>query len=116
VRFLIVEDDESLRERLGRALRDRGHFATTAASGAAARKVGAEGFDAAVVDVRLGAESGLDLIQDLLAIQPLARIVVVTGEMNPRVARDAAFLGAATWLSKPFDADEVLAAVKATGG
>lgn len=110
MRVLIVEDDGPLRERLARALRDRGHSAGTASTGAAARTLAAQGFDGAIVDVRLGVESGLDVVADLLAVQPAARLIVVTGHLTPELSREAARLGVTACLAKPFDADELLAA------
>jgi two-component system response regulator RegA len=111
MRVLVVEDDEHLRERLGHALRDRGHDVVTASTTAAAKELASEGIDAAVVDFRLGSESGLDLSRALRVISPGARVVIVSGEMTRELARLAAAAGAVASLSKPFDADDVLAAL-----
>ena len=108
VRIIVVEDDMQLRERLARALRARGHDAVVAADRAAARMEAARSFDAAVVDLRLGQESGLDVLIDLLAAQATARVVLVTSLATSEIVAEASRRGAAAVLRKPYDADQLL--------
>jgi two-component system response regulator RegA len=108
MRILIVEDDSVFRERLARAIRDRGHAAITASNGAAARVLAQEEFDAAVVDVRLGTESGLDLLPDLRFVPRPPRIVIMAGHMSAELEKQATAAGAAACLAKPFDVDDLL--------
>lgn len=109
--MLIVDDDTVFRERLARALADRGFEVRTAAgydeAVAAAR---ADSPEYAVVDLRMPGRSGLDLTQELHRIDPATRIVVLTGYGSIATAIDAVRLGAVYYLSKPADADDVLAA------
>jgi ActR/RegA family two-component response regulator len=63
------------------------------------------------VDLRLGGESGLDVVGDLSGAQPNALIVLATGNVRPEVAEQARAKGAASCLAKPFDADELLRAL-----
>lgn len=110
-RILVVDDDRLLRERLARAFRDRGHEVEVAADAdeavAIARRASP---DRAVVDLRMPGRSGLDLVRDLLALDPVIRIVVLTGYGSIATAIDAIRLGATYYLHKPADADEILAA------
>ena len=69
-RIILVEDDDIFRERLARALRERGHSVVPASSRANACSAGSRGFDAAVVDVHLGSDSGLDVAAELLSVHP----------------------------------------------
>jgi two-component system response regulator RegA len=108
MRILIVEDDRVFRERLARAIRDRGHAAVTAATGAAARALAREDFDAAVVDVRLGTDSGLDLLPDLRFVARPPRVIIMAGHMTAELERQAIAAGAAACLAKPFDVDDLL--------
>jgi two-component system response regulator RegA len=108
MRIIIVEDDEALRERLARALRARGHDAVTAGDRRAVGEVAALPFDAAIVDLRLGEDSGLDVISDLVASSPSARILLATGNATPEIVADAARRGASACIGKPYDTDGLL--------
>ena len=108
---LIVEDDERFRERLAKALTSRGcdvrAVATRAEAVAAATE---ESPELALVDLKLAADSGLDVVRDLHAIDPTTRIVVLTGYGSIATALESVKVGAANYLTKPVDADQVLAA------
>ena len=110
--ILLVDDDEVFRERLARALRDRGYDVATAAdhdgavTAARARKP-----DFAIVDLRMPGLSGLALLGPLHAIAPDARIVVLTGYGSITSAVEALRAGAHDYLSKPVDADQIIAAL-----
>ncbi|HWP66273.1 MAG TPA: response regulator [Candidatus Limnocylindria bacterium] len=109
--LLLVDDDEVLRSRLARALRERGHTvreAADAAGAAAAAEAGDVGW--AVVDLRLPDGSGLDVVRAVHAAAPAAPIVVLTGYGSIATALEAVKLGATHYLTKPASVDEVLAA------
>src|SRR5262249_33066114 len=63
-------------------------------------------------DLRMPGGSGLELVRDLLAVDPGTRIVVLTGYGSIATAVEAVRLGAAYYLPKPADAEEILAAFK----
>jgi two-component system response regulator RegA len=110
--ILLVDDDEVFRERLARALRDRGYEVATAADHDGALAVAMAGKpDFAVVDLRMPGLSGLALIGPLHAISPGARIVVLTGYGSITSAVEALRAGAHDYLSKPVDADQIIAAL-----
>lgn len=110
-RLLLVDDDSTFCQVLGRALSRRGFSVTTAYGGAAAlqqAQIETPGY--AVVDLNLAGDSGLRLIPDLLALQPAIQIVVLTGYASIATAVEAIKLGAVNYLAKPADADQILAA------
>jgi two-component system response regulator RegA len=108
---LLVDDDDAFRERLARALRDRGlDVATADGYEAALRAARIETPEYAVVDLRMPGRSGLEVVRDLAQLDPSTRIVVLTGYGSIATAVDAVRLGAVQYLSKPADADELLAA------
>lgn len=110
--ILLVDDDEVFRERLARALRDRGWQATTAAGHDQALTASlAQRFDFAIVDLRMPGLSGLSLIAPLRERMPQARVIVLTGYGSITSAVEALRAGAHDYLSKPVDADEVIAAL-----
>jgi two-component system response regulator RegA len=112
--MLVVDDDEPFRTRLVRALRERGVDATGAGSYeeamAAAR---ADTPELALVDLRLAGRPGLDLVRDLKALDGTTNIVVLTGYGSIATAVQSVRLGATSYLTKPVDADQILAAFDA---
>jgi two-component system response regulator RegA len=110
--MLLVDDDEVFRERLARALRERGQEVVTAADGEGAVRAAARGkLASAVVDLRMPGMSGTELVPQLLRLQPQLRVVVLTGYGSIASAVEAMRLGAHNYVSKPADADDVMAAV-----
>lgn len=108
---LVVDDDEAFRAVLAAALRRRGYEVNVAADADAALTSAEQLRPAFVVlDLRLGDDSGLQLVTPLLDIVPAARIVVLTGYASIATAVEAIKLGAAHYLTKPADTDEILAA------
>ena len=115
--LLIVEDDKSFLQRLARAMESRGFVVTTAESvsdGLLQVEKSAPAF--AVVDMRLGDGTGLDVISALKRRRPDARAIILTGYGNIATAVNAVKIGAVDYLAKPADADEVVAALLALEG
>lgn len=109
--LLIVDDDRVLRERLGRALRERGFEVSTAASfDEAVALASEESPEMAVVDLRMPGRSGLELIRALHDLDPQTKIVVLTGYGSIATAVEAVRLGATNYVAKPADVDDLLAA------
>lgn len=109
--LLIADDDEAFRERLARAFRDRGYDVRTAADFDAALALArSDSPEMAVIDLRMPGRSGLELTRELHALDPATKIVVLTGYGSIATAIEAVRLGARYYLSKPADADDVLAA------
>jgi two-component system response regulator RegA len=115
--LLIVEDDKPFLQRLARAMESRGFTVTTAesvADGLTQLETSSPAF--AVVDMRLEDGNGLDVISALKRRRPDARGIVLTGYGNIATAVTAVKLGAVDYLSKPVDADDVVAALLALDG
>jgi two-component system response regulator RegA len=112
--ILVVDDDARLRERLARAFADRGFEVHEAADHAAAlERARAHPIDRAVIDLRMPGPNGLVVVQDLIAIRPELQVVVVTGYGSIATAVEAIRLGARDYLTKPANADQILAAFEA---
>ena len=105
--LLIVEDNDRFAETLGSELRDRGYSVERAHDLASLDAMPRLEVQYAVVDLRLGADSGLDAIQKILDRCPDARIVVLTGYGSIATAVKATKLGAVGYLMKPTDVDQV---------
>ncbi|HXW20602.1 MAG TPA: ActR/PrrA/RegA family redox response regulator transcription factor [Roseiarcus sp.] len=113
--LLIVDDDRPFAARLARAMEGRGFAPILAGSvgeGLTAIARGAPAF--AVIDLRLGDGSGLDVMRELKATRPDARAIILTGYGAIATAVTAIKLGAFDYIAKPVDADEILTALMAT--
>ena len=114
--IMLVDDSFVLRDRLAEAFRERGFRVEVAAS----CDEGVEVFRAnptelAVVDLRMPGRTGLTIIADLKAIRPDVQVVILSGFGSIATAIDAIRLGAANFLPKPADADDILNAFKRSG-
>ncbi len=109
--FLLVDDDELFLNTLTRALTRRGFSCRQAQTLQQAKEqLAATDFERALVDLKLGQESGLLVIKELHAAQPALQILMLTGYSSISTAVDAIKLGAVNYLCKPADLDEILAA------
>jgi two-component system response regulator RegA len=112
--LLLVDDDEAFVKRLAKAMEKRGFLPETAGSVAAGRAVAIARPPAyAVVDLRLEDGNGLDVVEALREHRPDCRIVVLTGYGAIATAVAAVKIGATDYLSKPADANDVMAALLA---
>ena len=115
--LLLVDDDKPFLYRMSRALDQRGFVVRTAdsiAEGLCALEDSAPAH--AVVDMRLGDGNGLDVVAALQRKRPDARAIILTGYGNIATAVTAVKLGAIDYLSKPADADDVMAALLRPAG
>ncbi len=112
--LLVMDDDAPLRTRLGRALESRGFDVTMVGSVSEAMdavKASPPAF--AVLDMRLEDGNGLKVVEALHQKRPDARAIMLTGYGNIATAVAAVRAGAADYLSKPADADDVVKALLA---
>jgi len=100
---LVVDDERNIRTTLAICLEGFGCQVTEAARPAAALEMlRLSPFDLAFVDLRLGAESGLDLVPRLLAERPGLDVVIITAYATFDTAVEAVKRGAVDYLPKPF--------------
>lgn len=112
--YLLVDDDERHRNRLQKALEDRGFRVWAAASHDQAMEVArSHHVDRAIVDLRMPGPNGLVVIKDLLAVHAECEILILTGYGSIATAVEAMRLGARNYLTKPSTADQILAALDA---
>jgi NtrC-family two-component system response regulator AlgB len=108
--ILLVDDDPNLRKSLRLTLETLGHAVTEAESGARAQDLlGQRLFDAALLDLRLGRENGLDVVSALLRLAPGLAIVVMTAYATIETAVEAIRRGALDYLPKPFTPNQLRA-------
>lgn len=110
--ILIVDDDETFRERLARAFQKRGLEPRTASGyDEAIALAQSDPPELAVVDLRMPGRSGLELLQELKRIDAETKVVVLTAYGSIATTIDAMKLGAVYYLQKPADVDDILAAL-----
>jgi len=113
---LIVDDDEVFRNRLCRALAQRNWEAEAVPGGEEALKFARERSpDLVLVDLRMPGKGGLDVVQELRSMDSSMTIIVLTGYGSIPTAISAMRKGADHYLSKPADADQILAVYDARG-
>jgi two-component system, response regulator RegA len=113
---LLIDDDDVFARVLARALGARGFDVGVAANRAQALSSARERKpDYAVLDLKLGEDSGLALIPELLELQPELRILLLTGYASIATAVEAIKRGAWDYLAKPVDADQVVQALRGSG-
>jgi two-component system response regulator RegA len=109
--MLVVDDDDAFRGRLVRALAARGFAAAGAANYDEALELARrETPECALVDLKLPGRSGLEVLRDIKALDATTVVVVLTGYGSIATAVESVKLGARTYLTKPVDADQIVAA------
>jgi two-component system, response regulator RegA len=110
---LVVDDDEIFRNRLCRALRDRGCEAHEVPRPEEtldlARSVSP---DLVLLDLKMPNIGGLDLIQAIKKLDSTITVIILTGYGSIPTAMQALKLGADSYLGKPADTDQILTAYR----
>lgn len=102
--ILVVDDDEMMAEVYRPIFDTDGHQMTAVASAPEALDIAADNiFDLAFVDLRIGEDSGLDLILQLRERCPWMKIILVTGHGSIESAVEAMKRGASDYITKPFN-------------
>ena len=110
--LLLVDDDEVYCEVLGDALTKRNFEVSTAHNLTTALQLARDiEPEYAVIDLRIGTESGLELLKQLAALDENTRIIMLTGYASVATAVESIKLGAVHYLTKPATANEVVAAL-----
>ena len=109
LRILIVDDDDVFLRVMSRSL-ERYQLATESALDGLSAIDKCTTFlpDAILLDLKLGQDNGLDLIQQLLSIKPDVKIVLLTGYASIATAVEAIKRGAFDYLPKPVATTDVL--------
>jgi len=108
--FLIVDDDPVFLDTLGRAL-EKKHYRVLKATTPEKALTQSQHYipDFAVIDLKMGRESGLDCLQPLKKINPDIRMLILTGYSSIATAVNAIKQGALHYACKPLSIDEILA-------
>ncbi len=106
--ILVVDDEASMREFMQILLAKQGHRVASASDVAGAlRRVDDGGLDLVITDLRLGSESGIDVLRAVKERSPATEVVRVTAFATTENAIQAMKLGAYDYVLKPFKVDEL---------
>jgi putative nucleotidyltransferase with HDIG domain len=114
-KVLVVDDDPIILNMINAFLTPKGYLCYRASNSKEALKiVDNEPIDIAIIDIHLGEESGIDLIQTLKKNHPKLPCIVITGFEDEATARLALDAGAYGYLAKPFSLLELLVNIEGT--
>src|ERR1022692_2817170 len=105
--FLVIDDDKTFRDATCLLIDSEGHYAQGVCSGELGLTELKEGkFDSVLLDVNLGAEKGLDILEQILKRQPNLPVVMFTAQGSVKTAVEAMRRGAVDFLEKPFTREQ----------
>ncbi|GGC70427.1 sigma-54-dependent transcriptional regulator [Marinobacter halophilus] len=107
-RILIVEDEDIIRSAVRKLLQHAGYEVADAVSVEEADLLEPDGFDLVITDLRLPGAAGTEMINRA----PNTPVLIMTSYASLRSAVDSMKMGAVDYIAKPFDHDEMLAAVE----
>ena len=111
--ILAVDDDSSILEVIELRLTSGGHAVTTASSASQAWNMSRQGdFDMAVLDLKLQDSDGITLMESLHTRSPDLPVIILTAYGTIQTAVDAMKRGAFSYLTKPFEGQELLVQVE----
>lgn len=112
-RVLIVDDDKNLLELLAMRLESAGCKVVTATKGnEALEEARNKVFDLSIADLRLADRDGISLMEELHSIMPDMPVIILTAHGSVESAVDAMKKGAYTYVTKPFESQELLMQVQ----
>ncbi|MEE8374256.1 MAG: HD domain-containing phosphohydrolase [Dehalococcoidia bacterium] len=107
-RVLIVDDEESIRNILGRKLETEGYECVVKSDGKEALDTAStQHFDLVLTDVKMPGLSGIDVLTQIMADHPDTAVILITAVANTQTAVEAMKLGAHDYVIKPFDLDDL---------
>ena len=106
--FLVIDDDKMFRDSTCLLIEDEGHYAQPADTGQLGMDTLKEDpFDAVLLDVNLGAENGIVVLEQMLKSHPQMPVVMLTAEGSVKSAVEAMRRGAFDYLEKPFTVEQL---------
>lgn len=111
-KILIVDDAQLARRMMRSILAPEGHEIIEAADGyAALEQYHLSGPDLVLLDMIMSDMQGIDVLHKLLELDPQARIIMATADIQTSTYEMAREAGASAFVTKPYNRDEVLSAV-----
>ncbi|WP_353119172.1 response regulator [Nitratidesulfovibrio sp.] len=113
VRLLLVDDEAGFIRVMQKRLTRRGYAVDTAGSGTEAlRALRGATYDAAVCDLKMDDMDGFELLRVVRRMAPEMAVIMLTGHGGAEEAREGMRLGAAGYLLKPCEMEELVCAIE----
>src|ERR1017187_5738570 len=105
--FLVIDDDKTFRDATCLLIDGEGHYAEAACSGELGLTELKKGkFDSVLLDLNLGPEKGLDVLDQILKLQSNLPVIIFTAQGSVKTAVEAMRRGAVDFLEKPFTREQ----------
>ena len=111
-RLLIVDDEENMRELLKDFFEDEGFKVQVAGDGVQALEKMDKSVNIVISDNRMPVMEGMELLDRIKDQYPETQVIIITAYSTPKLAVAAYKRGAAAYITKPFNPDELLKKVK----
>jgi two-component system, NtrC family, response regulator HydG len=112
-KLLIVDDELSVRDSLGKWFREEGYEVTTVENASdALTRLAEQRWDAALVDIKMHGTDGIELQRRMHEVDPELIVIIMTGYASVETAVAALKNGAYDYVTKPLDPDEIAHLVK----
>lgn len=112
ISILVVDDEEPIRNALKKFLTQQGYDVSTAASGDEALKaLQRQKIACVLLDVRMPGRSGIDLVPQIIEIEPTVAILMLTAVNDATTAALCMQRGAMDYLTKPIDLSDLARAI-----
>jgi DNA-binding NtrC family response regulator len=112
-KLLIVDDELSVRDSLGKWFREEGYEVTTVENANdALTRLAEQRWDAALVDIKMRGTDGIELQRRMHTVDPELIVIIMTGYASVETAVTALKNGAYDYVTKPLDPDEIAHLVK----
>lgn len=103
-RILVVDDNPHVVDILGTYLREEGYGVLSALTSDEGLKLAILSRpELVLLDIALPGTNGIELLKRIRSVNPTTRVIMVTGNSDPVLAREALELGALAYIDKPFD-------------
>ncbi len=110
---LIAEDEEITLKHLVNTLQKEGYGVTGSKDGLdALRRIEADSYDVLIADMKMPGMTGIELLEKIKEASPETDVIIITGFGSIASAIEAMKKGAAEYVTKPFDLDELVLKVR----
>jgi DNA-binding response OmpR family regulator len=113
IKLLMADDEEGYVDVLANRLGKRGVDVTKSYSGSEAIQIlRKEEFDVALLDLKMEDMDGIEVLKIFKKMDPDMPVIMLTGHGSEQAAKEGVELGAADYLTKPCDIDELIRKIK----
>lgn len=112
LRILVADDEEGIRESLSLILGDEYDLDFSVDGRDTLAKLTQQRYDLALLDIKMPKLDGLDVMKRLREERLTVPVLILTAYQSVELAKEAVKLGAKDYLPKPFEREQILAAVR----